>query len=298
MSSAAARVADWLTGRRHRAILIAAALAFLPLTTVFSAAAIALVTLQGGAREGLIAAAGAAAAVGAWILWQGGRVGLALAYLAMLFGPPFALALLLRRTQSLTWCVQVAVLAAVVLVLGMFVFMDDPVAFWAAILEQWARLLREAGAAVDSRQWIGTVAAYMPGTVAVSAMLLVLTSLFLARWLQAANLDGIELGPEFRGLKLGYLIAGATVLVGAGALVTGSPLLGNLAIVLLTACLLQGISVAHAIKAARNLSIGWLVLLYVLLALPTPLLPVVTMALIGLGFVDNWIDVRNRVKPI
>ncbi|MBA3564853.1 MAG: hypothetical protein H0W33_12785 [Gammaproteobacteria bacterium] len=295
MSNVPGRVADWLTGRRHRAALVAAALAFLPLTYVLSGATVALVTLHGGGREGLIVSAGAALAAGVWVLVLGGNVAGALGYLAILFLPALGLAALLRRTESLTLCLQVAVLAATVLLLGMFAWPGDPIAFWEQVVEQWDLLLRQAG--FEMPGFVERVAPFMPGSFAASIMLLMLMCLFVGRWLQAAKTEGLEFGPEFRRLKLGYLIAGAAALTAAGALISGALLLKNLALVLLGACLLQGLSVAHAVRAAKRLSVGWLVLLYVLLGLPTPLLPAATAALIGLGLVDNWIDVREKVNP-
>ncbi|MGH8494619.1 MAG: hypothetical protein ACREVN_00610 [Gammaproteobacteria bacterium] len=294
MKSAPAQVADWLTGRRHRAALVAAVLAFLPLTYVLSGATVALVTLHGGAREGLVVSAGAALAAGVWVLVLGGNVVNALGYLAILFLPALGLAVVLRRTQSLSLCLQLAVLGAAALLIGMFAWPGDPIAFWETVVGQWDAMLRQAG--VEIPGFVERVAPYMPGSFAGSMLLLVLMSVFIGRWLHAAKTEGLEFGPEFRRLRLGYVIAAAAALTGAGALIAGSLLLNNLAIVLLGACLLQGLSIAHAVRATMRLSPGWLVLLYVLLGLPTPLLPAATAALIGLGLVDNWIDVRGKVN--
>ena len=287
------QLAEWLAGRLHRAALLAAVLVVVPLTSALSAAVVAFVTLDRGARDGLIVAGGAAALPTLLILAQGGAWPLALGSLAMLFAPALGLAALLRATGSLALCMQVAVIAGVVLVGGMFVLMDDPLGYWQRVVDQWAALLEQTGAGRQWRQSVDAAVPLMPGIFASSLVLLMLTSLLVGRWLQAARTDGLDVGAEFRQLRLGFVLAGAATVAVVVTMLGGGSLLQNILPVLLTGCLLQGIAIVHAVRVHRQWHAGWLVLMYVLLCLPTA--PVITLALIGLGYVDNWIDVRARM---
>lgn len=289
------QVADWLARGWHRAALVAALLVVVPLTSSLSAAVVAFVTLDRGVRAGLLVAGGAALVAAALIIAQGGEWPRALGALAMLFLPALGLAVLLRATGSLTLCLQFSVLAGVALVLGMFALMDDPLGYWELILDQWATLLEQAGAGPDMRRYFAAATPFMPGIFASSLVLLMLTSLFVGRWLQAARTDGLELGTEFRELRLGYLIAGAATLLVALALLGGGAWVENLMPVLLAGCLLQGLAVLHAVKARLRISTAWLVMTYVLLCIPQTALPA-TLALISVGYADNWIDVRARLR--
>lgn len=291
------QLAEWLAGRLHRAALLAAVMVVVPLTSALSAGVVAFVTLDRGARDGLVVAAGATAVPAVLILAQGGAWHLAVASLAMLFAPALGLGALLRATRSLALCLQAAVVAGLLLVAGMFVLMDDPLAFWQGIVDQWGALLEAAGAGPQWQESFAAAVPIMPGIFVSSVVLLMLTSLLIGRWLQAAKTEGIELAVEFRQLRLGYVLAGATTVAVVLALLGGGPLVQNTVPVLLTGCLLQGIAIVHAVRAAKQWHAGWLVLMYALLCLPTA--PLVTLALIGLGYVDNWIDVRARTtRPV
>ena len=77
-----------------------------------------------------------------------------------------------------------------------------------------------------------------------------------------------------------------------GFLVQGGGL-GNAAIVFVMAMLVQGLAVAHAMAQRHTLNRGWLVLLYALLLLPSPLSPFAVMAIAATGYMDNWLGIRR-----
>jgi uncharacterized protein YybS (DUF2232 family) len=56
--------------------------------------------------------------------------------------------------------------------------------------------------------------------------------------------------------------------------------------------LFQGLAVVHAVNASLGLKAGWLIVIYVLLAL----VPQQAIAVLGLlGYMDAWFDVRERM---
>jgi uncharacterized protein YybS (DUF2232 family) len=74
-------------------------------------------------------------------------------------------------------------------------------------------------------------------------------------------------------------------------MLSGGPLLTNLALVLGTLYTVQGIALVHAVAFERQLSPAWLLLFYLLL------LPFLSQLVMALGIADAWADFRARVRP-
>lgn len=286
------RVAEWLGGARHRAILLAAALFMVPLLMPLAAAMMAFVTLLRGPREGALASLAAAAVLGLVTLLSGGApMASFIAALAVLLAVVGATALM-RRTDSLSLAFQVAVLGAAVLASLVALSLRASGAD-RQLAEQFAELVQTAGAAgAEAEQLAAMLVQVLPGLAMGGLLISVTVALLLGCWLHDLAVGRESVGARFRRLTVGRLI---TLLASAAliaALLAGG-WVANAAVVFVLAFVLQGLAVVHAQVALR----GWpplvLVGLYALLLLPTPLSPALVTGVMTVGYLDNWLGFRR-----
>jgi hypothetical protein len=284
---------------RSQAALVAAGSAVaslvLPLVAVISSAAVALVTLRQGARDGL-AVAGAAGLGSAALVWLAlGTPWPALGFLAVLWAPLWVLAMVLRLSLSLTLAVQCAALFGVVILAGLHLATDDPAAYWARLLEPLraglveGRLVPEAA----SRTLVEALSKWMTGAFAASLYVQFVLGLFLGRWWQAELYYPGGFGAEFRELRLPRTLGYATLALFGLLLLQPGVVWGyELAMLIAPLLLIQGLAVVHGVRHRLGAAGGWLIAVYVLLALAMPYAEVLV---VGLGLADLWFDVRARV---
>ena len=149
---------------------------------------------------------------------------------------------------------------------------------------------------MDAADYVPDMARWMTALSVAALVFGVLLSLLLARAWQAGLYNPGGFGAEFRALRLGKRFALAALLIAALAAV---PQIGAAAAVaadtlftLLLVYLLQGLALAHALVRRLQAQRGWLIGLYVLLLVAAPqVMPLLAL----LGWVDAWVDVRNRV---
>jgi hypothetical protein len=284
---------------RSQAALVAAGSAvlslILPLVAVISAAVLALVTLRQGGREGLIVAgiAGLGSGALAWLAlgtpWPG------LGFLIVLWVPLWALALVLRATRNLALTVQCAAFSGLLILLGLHLATDDPVAYWVGILEPLRAGLVEGGVIAEaaSRDLVEGLSKWMTGAFAASLYVQFLLALLLGRWWQAVLYNPGGFGAEFRGLRISPMVGYAALALVGLRLWRPEAVWGyELLVLLLPLVFLQGLAVVHGIRQSLGASVGWLVGLYVLLVVAMPYAEVL---IAGLGLADLWLDVRDRV---
>lgn len=266
----------------------------LPPLGYLSAAAVGLVTLRLGLAEAGKVVAGsmlATAVLGAVLV---GNVMAPLAFLLALWLPLLVTAWSLRRTGDLARSLLLAGLFGVMVVFGFHAGVDDPAGWWRELLQRMAEQATAEQQAV-LQPVLDDMAGLMTGMVGAAVALGVTLSLLLARWWQAALYNPGGFRSEFHALRLGRVVAGATVLLLALNWLqpTGLGLLTDLLPLALLLHLLQGIAVVHGLVARSGANVGWLVAMYVLL-----LLPMVTtqtaLTLAVAGMVDNWMDFRTR----
>jgi hypothetical protein len=284
---------------RSQAALVAAVSAVLslvlPLVAVISSAVVALVTLRQGAREGLLVAgiAGLGSGVLAWLAlgtpWPG------LGFLAVLWAPLWALALVLRVTRNLALTAQGAALIGLLILLSLHLATEDPAAYWVGILEPLRASLVEGGVIAEaaSQALIEGLSRWMTGAFAASLYVQFLLALLLGRWWQAMLYNPGGFGAEFRGLRLSPVLGyAALALVGLRRWQPEATWGYELLVLILPLLLLQGLAVVHGIRHSLGAGLGWLVALYVLLVVAMPYAEVLVS---GLGLADLWLDVRGRV---
>ena len=293
-------LASWLVQNPAGAVFVTGLLGLLPLFGLGFAfflpgAVPALVLLVRGERTGLIVAAGAGLLLAVAVMMAGRPVTVGLVYAVWILGPPLVLALLLGRTQSLSLCLQLSVIAALVLVIVLHVRFGDPQQFWAPFVRDLAAEMQQRGwdVGLEEAGLIETFARTLWGWIALLTVLLALCALFLARWWQSLLVQAGGFGAEFQQLRLGLalgVVAGLMIVV---ALLTKNALVDDLARLFLGALTMIGLAAAHRRKASGTGSGMWLWIMYALLVVAAP--PMVAV-LAGWGFVDNWMRSRAVVQ--
>lgn len=279
-------------------------LGLMPILNLLSGALLALVLLWRGYLRALLvlAAAVAGLALVGWASGQGAGSLLMDPVTGPLFGiwlPALLLAWVLRASRSLALTFAVAGLVGCAVVVGQLVLITDPFAAWQSILAPMLAPLKALGhkSAAEWQQYIAAMARLMPGTSAAELVVGSGAMLLLARYLQARQMRPGAFGEEFRSLRLGHVVTVIASLVFVARLILSGPVLDNLAIVLLALFLFQGLAVIHALRHARNWSVGVLVALYVLMAV-LPLTLFIVGLVSSIGLVDNWFDFRRlRTQP-
>lgn len=290
---------------RLQAVLVTAATALLlpgPLAYV-SSAAVALVTLVQGPREGVLNALGAGVLVGLAAQLVAGSPLAAVDYALLIWLPAWLLAYVLRQTTWLSWALLGGVGLAMVVVVAAYVVLGDPAAVWQEFAEKvWIPALQQAGMDVamtaDFKAALAQASQVMTGTMAAFASLGLNLALLLARWWQSVLYRPGAFRDEFHALRFGRMAAGIAAIVLGLAVVApdgAATVAANLLLVCASAFLLQGLAVAHDVVQRTRASVGWLVGLYVMLVLTLASMALGVWLLALIGWVDNWLDLRRRV---
>lgn len=269
----------------------------LPPFAWISSAMIALVLLSAGPAGAVRVALPAlvVAAAAGWLL-TGAPYPVALMGLASWL-PVVLVAGMLRATARIELALLTAVLLGWLIVLGLHAAVADPVAAW----QEWLGMMvgpdgLSGELDLDSERvatLIERLAPLMTGLLAASTVTSSVTATFLGRWWQAALYNPGGFRREFHGLRLGRIAAGVTLGLMALATLTGSVFVFGLAAVAGTAYLVQGLAVVHGLVAVRGMHSGWLIGMYVL---GVVMFVQMALALIVLGLVDAWLDLRGRAR--
>jgi hypothetical protein len=262
-----------------------------------AAAVVALVTLHVGMLAGLQIMAIAAAVVLLFYQLLGVQVVVGLVLVLMLWLPSWMTAAVLQQTNSLGLAMKAATLFGVCLLRLVFGMYGSPAAWWLEQLQQVEATLAEAGMsfpALADMQLLQEISALMTGVVLASLVIGVLASLLLARWWQSVLVHPGAFRDEFYELRLGHmngLITLGVMLIARFTDGTASEFGAQLAMILLVPYLLVGLAIIHAILQRKGLGGGWLIAVYVLLAI----VPQATLLLAAGGLLDTWIDFRRRL---
>ncbi len=268
----------------------------LPPLSLVAAAAVALVTLRLGFREGLntlVASTLAAGLLGATVL---GNFMLPAIYGLMLWLPTWVIALVLRQSRNLGLTLEIATVVGVIGTCLFFILHPDPTAFWYQRLELVLKPIWEnAGMAMDPAKMaaqLTLIARYLTGVMAAGMVSSLALSLFLGRWWQAQLFNPGGFREEFLQLKLHRPLVYVTLaFVVLSFIVQGkfSEAVNNVLIVLAVPYIVAGTAILHAVfvsRGQRALLIGMYVLMFFI---PHIFLPI---ALVGLA--DAWVDWRAK----
>ncbi len=277
-------------------VLAVLALILTPLGIV-SSAVIALATLRQGWKEGLLVTAFGtlAMAVLGHLLFQQ-PLSLMLMSL-MLWLPIWLLSSVLGVTNSLRQALQVAAALSALLVGVQYLFMADPVAFWADLLQQFAAEAMDPAVIPEAEQqkFVAMMAAWMPGGVAAAWFLGNALALMLARYGAALLESPGSFGVEFRQLRFDRWLLILVPLLLAGVLLNdgGPGVVGQLYFIGMLVFVLQGISLAHDLVGINKASQGWLIGLYFVLVVGEPHS---ATAIAAAGYADGWLDFRAKAR--
>ena len=298
-------LAAYIVSGRWQAILVAVISGVLTILVppfggvlnYLAAAVVALVTLHVGVLAGLQIMAIAAAIILLFYQLLGVQVVVALVLVLMLWLPCWMTAAVLQQTNSLAQAMKTATLFGVCLLLLVFGLYGSPAAWWMEQLQQVEAVLAEAGMsfpALADMQLLQEVSALMTGVVFASLVIGVIASLLLARWWQSVLVHPGAFRDEFYALRLGNtngLITLGIMLIARFTDGDVSEFGAQLAMIMLVPYLLVGLAVIHALLKRKGLGGGWLVAVYVLLAI----IPQATLLLAAGGLLDTWIDFRRRL---
>ncbi len=281
-----------------QAVLVVAVSALLSLILpplgYLGGAALALVTLRMGWRQGLLLILGAVVATGllGTVLIGNPLAGLLIGVTFWL--PLWGMAVNLRRTASEVRSLLLASLFGVMAVLAFHLGSDDPTQWWHSVLQD--ALKNSIGQLSEAErtlflQNLKLIASLMTGGVAAALSASLIGSLFLGRWWQAMLYNPGGFGEEFRVLRLGRaLTAGFMAVLLLFAFGVGGLLFQDIFVVLLVPFVVQALAAAHALVRSRGMDNGWLIALYLLLVVANGHM----LLLLGfIGAMDNWFDFRR-----
>jgi len=283
-------LASWLVLRPQNAVLGLAVTLLLPAPQLTSGVIMVLLVLAQGARLAVIEALIAAAVLLTVSLLFGVSIVSMTALIVGTWVPVLLLAMLLLGARSLTLTMQVSVIVTVVALLGFYVVVDDPAAFWQPYVMQMTELARQNNLQLNTELFSAEV---MTISAALAFWMLYIIGLLLgyALYRRLPRETG-EFG-RFRDLNFGRVIALTLALASVLAFLVDVAWLQNVAFVLFVMFWVQGLAIVHWLHGQGMLPLAALIAVYALL----PFLQVLLMtALAVFGYTDAWFEFRRRMK--
>ena len=286
-------LATYIMRGRIQAMIVASSLALLslmmPPVSVLSSAAVALVTLRLGAKEGLtiLGCSSLATAILGFLVI--GSFQFALMYVMVLWLPVWLIAIVLRESRSLFLTIEIAVWVGVLGVIGFYLYDADPATLWKSILTQ---MIPVEAPVVDLQQKMDMLVHYMTGIIAAGSVCGLLFGLFLGRWWQANLYNPGGFKQEFLFLQCkGRLSVGAFALVGIALATSGviSEIVWNTTILLFVLFAVTGTAVLHTVFSKMKLERFIVPMLYITLFL----IPHAILLVVLVGLSDPWLNLRK-----
>lgn len=294
------KLAAWVLVKRANALIAVCGFAVLGLLfaplLVISLALAGLITLRQGGEKGLLVISGSLLFVGALTVVVGQQIWIDVLVLAVLWGTTWGLALVYRQSAMMSWMMIGAGMVGLLAVAGFYVLLPDPALFWLELLNQYIRpIFIEAqivATEADMDKLISGFSRVLTGGMSTLISMLLIISLLLARWWQAALFNPGEFRKEFHALRLGRPTAVVMLTLFTTVVLGQFQLAIDMTAVVWLLFFFQGIAVVHSMIAQTGMNVGWLFSIYMLLALmPYYASPVIS----GLGLVDTWFDFRRRI---
>jgi hypothetical protein len=289
-----------MQGHWQAAIVIAAlslmALAIPPVSYLASGI-IALSTLRAGPKEGLtiVAIATIVFAIAAtFLLNQPQITGL---FLISSWLPVYGVALLLGYIRSLVISLLVTAGIGLMLVVGTYLVLSDPAAWWLQMIGPFAEMLQAQPDwqldPAETESFVATLSNMMTGLIVAGLFINVLLGLLLGRAWQAGLYNPGGFAEEFQQIQMGKIPAIIAVAVTLIALLpgVGIALIKDCLPVLLVLFAVQGVAVVHAIVRLQQKHKAWLIVMYILLLIMMPQM-VFLLALVGV--LEQWFNFRQR----
>jgi hypothetical protein len=283
-------LAAWLVARPQNAVLGLAVTLLLPAPQLTSGVIMVLLVLAQGTRLAVIEASVAAAALLAVSLILGASVASIVTLMAGTWLPVLLFAVLMVNSRSLTLTMQVSVILAVMAMLGFYIVVADPVAFWQPYLTMMADIVRQNSLELNTELLNAEV---MTVSATLAFWMLYIAGLLLGYGLyKKLPAETADYG-RFRNLNFGRVIAFTLALLSLLAFVVDVTWLSNLAFVMFVVFWIQGLAIVHWMHAEGLLPLAAVIAVYILL----PLLQVLLITALAIfGYMDAWFDFRRRIK--
>jgi hypothetical protein len=277
--------------------LLSVAALMLPPFSYLASGVIVLFTLRMGPKEGMKVVVATTALFTLLAVLLLDKIFITGLFLISSWLPIFGASWVLGYTRSLAMSLLAATGLGIVVVLGTYLVLPDPVLWWQQIIEPLAETLaQQPGWQFDQAQTQAIVlnlSSMMTGLMAAGLSLNIMLGLLIGRSWQAKLYNPGGFASEFQQLKLGKSVAILTIVM---MVVTALPLGDSVAIlraclpVLLVVFTLQGLSVVHAIVKQQQRQSFWLVAAYVLLLV---MMPQMAVLLTIIGVLEQWFNFRR-----
>ena len=288
-------LAAWLAARPQNAVFgLVGAYILLP-SPIFSGGALAALALRNDART---TAQYAGIAAGILVLLAAilsSPVAAVVTQIVAAWVPVVALVALLVRFRSVTLVLQVTVIAAVVVTIGFYAVLGDPVPFWDGVLAGYAQALRELGIPawadfIEDRQAV--IAKQMTMLFVFTQWTLYVLALLLGYVLYQTYPDKKAVFGRICDLNFGRVLASIMAIASVIALLADWTWLQNVAFVMFAPFCLQGLAVLHWLKTDKGWPVIVVIAAYVMLLLFNMAM-VVGLAVVG--YTDAWFDYRTSM---
>ncbi len=280
------------------------ALLFMPLSWplgYISGAAVALVVLAKGLKQGSIVMGGGTLMIGVMFGLMLGQSSIGVAYVLMNWLPMFLVAAILLYSRSLSMSVLIVGVLGLVAILLVYGYVHDPAAWWYDYyMQKVLPLLKTAGVELppeaEFAEQIKHLTHLMTGSLVGFIVLGQMVSLLIARSWQSFIYRPGAYRDEFYRLRLGRaasLLALMMMLLATWGSAVLAEVAGNFLPVVMVVFLLQGLAVTHNLLGRKDKSKPWLVAMYVGLIVTMPYL---LMVIATVGMLDNWMDLRRKLQ--
>jgi len=266
---------------------------------IFTTAAVALVTLVHGYREGLKSLFVATVVIAVFTGVALNQPAIGLEFALKFWLPSWFLASIVITRASMSLAIVVAAALSCLLVLGFYLF-ADPAAYWQEVInKQLLPMLKEAGMKIEEGPKAEKLWQFMSKIMTGSALALFLAlqtiSLLLARWWQAVLYNPGGFAQEFHQLRFGVVAANIALVITIFAIASTNEMVLNLFFIVIVLMMFQGLAVIHGLVAKCKLNPSLLIGVYVLMlfTLQHGAIALLLVALIGL--LDNWLNLRFRL---
>jgi len=274
------KLAEKVVSGRLPALLIAAAIGFMPMLSWGSAVVVALVALRKGSTEAIWPFIGASIPAGvAWFMGDMSAVGI---LFCSLVG-----ALVLANTTQLGLALSGIAFTAVLMTGVVSLFPEQT----ALLYEQYSLMLEQLQSEGFEKIDIETQQ-FVTYSIVWSSAWLGTLSLLLARWLQAKLYNPGGFQKEFHYLRLSPLLVG--VLVAGMAASQAIPMLEGTLPVLVMPIMMAGFGLIHCIVWIKRMGNMPLVMLYASLVFMGP---IAVLLLMVAAITDSFSNYRNKMIP-
>lgn len=283
-------VAAWLVARPQNAVLGLAVTLLLPAPQLTSGAIMVLLVLAQGTKLAVIEASIAAALLVTVSLLFGVSMASIVTLMAGTWVPVFLLAVLLLSSRSLTLTMQVSVIVAAVAMLGFYVVVADPVAFWQPYVTAMAELVKQNNLQLNTELLSSEV---MTVSAVLAFWMLYIVGLLLGYAVyKRLPRETADFG-RFRDFGFGRVIASTMAITSLLAFAVDVTWLQNLAFVMFVVFWMQGLAIVHWMHGKGQLPLAAVIAVYALL----PFLQVLLITVLAvLGYTDAWFGFRRRLK--